>query len=301
MNSQILRTLAVSAALASGAFAQNSQRTATMVGGGSTDRGKCTVEVTVDNGAQVEIRGTTATLRTLSGQPAQWRRFECTGALPANPSNFRFSGVDGRGSQTLVRAPGNGAGAVVQIEDKDGGSEGYTFDITWGSGAPSQDMRSQVPNDQRGPGNQPAYQDRDQRPPANQPNYQERDQRGGQDQRADRNGGRYPEEQYRPNYRDSDYYRRYGHAFGADEAIRVCQQAVFTQASQRFRTNDIHFYRTAVDDGPGRQDWVNGTLDVHRGRNEERFSFSCSMNFETGRIRSADVDSRPLPDNPRWH
>jgi hypothetical protein len=303
MNTQTLRALAVGATLASGVFAQNSQRPATMVGGGSQERGKCTVEVVVDSAAQVEIRGATATLRTLSGQPAQWRRFECTAAMPSNPPNFRFSGVDGRGSQQLVRSPDNGGVAVVQIEDKDGGAEGYTFDITWGSGGSNQETR--------GPVNQPMYQDRNQRPPVNQPTYQ--DQRGSANQPTyqDRNqgaGNAYPgagrnrsDEQYRPNYRDSEYYKRYGHAFGVDEAIRTCQQAVLRQASQRFRTTDVHFHRTAIDDAPGRQDWVTGTLDVHRGQREERFGFSCSVNFDNGRVRSADVDPRPLADDPRWH
>src|ERR1700722_14165973 len=204
--------LGVSATLASAMFAQNSQRQATIVGGGGPDRGKCTVEVVVDGVAQVEIRGANATLHTLSGQPAQWRRFEGTGALPASPGNFRFSGVDGRGRQELVRDPRNGGSAVVQIEDKDGGSEGYTFDINW---------------DGRGSntgGNLPNYQDRDQRGPDNQPtaggnppNYQNRDQRGPGNQQAydgpDRN--RYPnQDQNRSNYRDSEYYRRYGHGFG---------------------------------------------------------------------------------------
>lgn len=73
-----------------------------MMGGGSPDSGKCTIEVVVDDVAQVEIRGTTASLRTMSGQPAQFRRFECTVPMPAAPANFRFSGVDGRVRQTLV-------------------------------------------------------------------------------------------------------------------------------------------------------------------------------------------------------
>ena len=99
MKDQIGRSFLVSAIFASAIFAQNLQRQATFVGGGNQDRGRCTVEVVVDGTAQVEIRGATATLRTLSGQPAQWRRFECTGPMPANPSNVRFSGVDGRGRQ----------------------------------------------------------------------------------------------------------------------------------------------------------------------------------------------------------
>jgi hypothetical protein len=308
MNRQTWRTLAVSATLASAMLAQNNQRQANIVGGGGPDRGKCTLEVVVDDVAQVEIRGTTATLRTLTGQPAQWRRFECTGAMPVNPANFRFSGVDGRGRQELIRDPRNGGVAVVQIEDKDGGAEGYTFDINWEAGGPNAGG-----NPNAGPaagGNPPNYQDRDQRgpgnPPAyggNPPNYQDRDQRGpGNPPAYSTDRSRYgPEDQNRPNYRESDYYRRYGHAFGVDEAVRVCQQAVLTQASRRFRTNDIHFHRTAIDDSPGRNDWVTGTLDIHRGPREERFGFSCSVNFDNGRVRSADLDPRPLPDDPRWH
>jgi hypothetical protein len=274
-------------------FGQNNQRQATMVGGGSPDRGKCTIEVVVDDVAQVEVRGTSATLRTLSGQPAQWRRFECTGAMPVNPANFRFSGVDGRGRQELIRDPRNGGAAVVQIEDKDGGAEGYTFDLHWDARGPSSSGNGQnYPN--AGPvtgGNPPNnYQDRESRGPGNAPAYGE----------PDRN--RYSsQDQYRPNYRDSDYYRRYHHAFGVDEAIRVCQQSVLNDATRRFQTNDIHFHRTAIDDKPGRNDWVTGTLDVHRGPREERFGFSCSVDFDNGRVRSAVLDPRPLPDDPRWH
>ena len=125
-------TLAATTGIMSG---QNYERKA-MIRGGSPDRGKCTIEVVVDGAAEVEIRGDNAVLRNLSGRPPQWRRFECTGPLPGNPANFRFTGVDGRGRQTLIREPRNGGGAVVRIEDPDNGSEGYTFDVTWNGGYP---------------------------------------------------------------------------------------------------------------------------------------------------------------------
>ena len=134
MQKLTLRMFAVGATLAAGLSAQNLQRQATMVGGGNPDRGKCTIEVVVDIVAQVEVRGTSANLRTMGGQPAQWRRFECNSPMPQNPPNFRFQGVDGRGRQSLVRDPSNGGVAVIEIEDRDGGTEGYTFDITWGNG-----------------------------------------------------------------------------------------------------------------------------------------------------------------------
>jgi len=145
---QKLLALGAFMVIASSALAQQGlQRRANVVGGGGPDYGKCTVEVVVDGGAQVEIRGDTATLRDTNGQTPQWRRFECTSPLPPNPANFRFAGVDGRGNQTLVRDPRNGGAAVVQIADPQGGSEGYTFDIFWGNdrGSISQDRRGDQP------------------------------------------------------------------------------------------------------------------------------------------------------------
>jgi len=101
------------------------------------DGGKCTIEVDVDDIAQVEISGDMGRIRTLSGQPSTWRRFECTGPMPPNVADFRFSGVDGRGRQMLVSDPRNNRGlAVIRIEDPKGGREGYTFDIEWRGGGP---------------------------------------------------------------------------------------------------------------------------------------------------------------------
>ena len=135
----------------------------------------------------------------------------------------------------------------------------------------------------------------------NLPNYQDQNQRSASNPPyGDPGADRYRrEDQYRPDYRGSDYYRQYGHGFGMDEAVRVCQQSVLAQASRRFRTPDIHFNRTSVDDSPGRDDWVTGTLDIHRGPRQERYGFSCSVNFDTGRLRTTELDPRPLLDDPR--
>jgi len=133
-----------------GAFAQRGDRVesrrADIRGGG--DHGKCTVEVVVDDVAEVAIHGDTAELRTLSGQQAEWRRFICNQPMPMNPVEFRFSGIDGRGRQTLVREPGRGGPAVIRIEDRKGGREGYTFDVEWRGDAGGYGAR----NDDRYPG-----------------------------------------------------------------------------------------------------------------------------------------------------
>lgn len=109
------------------------RRTATIRGGDGD--GKCTIEVWVDDSAEVEVRGRTATIRTFSGSPSSIRRFECNQEMPQYPSGFRFEGVDGRGRQELVRDPANGGRAVIRIEDTKGGAEGYTFDLIWRGGS----------------------------------------------------------------------------------------------------------------------------------------------------------------------
>src|SRR6185369_7667813 len=47
--------------------------------------------------------------------------------------------------------------------------------------------------------------------------------------------------------------------------------------------------RTSLDDNPGRQDWVIGTFEARRGQGRlDVYSFSCSVDFQSGRVRSAD-------------
>jgi hypothetical protein len=126
--------LLLGAFAAGSAFAQSSRIRANVRGGDSSS-GKCTFEVNVDGVAEIEIHGDSGYLRTISGQPASWRRLDCSSHFPNNPGDFRFKGVDGRGRQTLVRDPrGSGGVAVIRIEDPQGGAEGYTGDITWSGG-----------------------------------------------------------------------------------------------------------------------------------------------------------------------
>ena len=107
---------------------------AIMKGRSNGDRGKCTIEVNVDSVAEVEVTGDRARIRTISGQPSQFRRFQCDSIMPRVPGDFRFTGIDGRGRMTLVRDPRNGGPAVIRIEDPKGGYEGYTFDLEWRGG-----------------------------------------------------------------------------------------------------------------------------------------------------------------------
>lgn len=113
------------------AYGQVQTRRASLRGGGG-NYGKCTIEVAVDEIAEIEISADMGRLRTMGGQPARWRRFECNQVMPGQPYDFRFTGVDGRGRQQLVRDPSSNRGvAVIRIDDSKGGSEAYTFDIEW--------------------------------------------------------------------------------------------------------------------------------------------------------------------------
>ncbi len=279
--------VAVGAGIASG---QGLQRRATLTGGNG-DRGKCTIEVVVDGAAEVQVRGDTATLRNLWGQPPEWRRFECSGVMPANPADFRFAGVDGRGKVNLTQDPRNGGVAVVRIDDPKAGTEGYTFDLTWSGGGA-------YPNQSNGRG-----QDRGRGQYNGAGQYND----GGQDRGAgqyspgqDRGPGQYngggqdrggnPDRRWTNRPADGD--REMSGRFSTDQAVRVCQDAVRQQAGERLRARDIAFRRTALDDSPGRRDWVLGTFDVRRGDGrEESYRFSCSVNFENGSVRSAQIDA----------
>lgn len=110
------------------------ERRATITGGGSNS-GKCTIDVNVDDQVEVEIADVKANLRTLTGQPATWIRFECTTPLPHNMGDFELRAISGRGKVTLVQDPRPNSGrAIVRIEDPRVGREDYTFELLWRGG-----------------------------------------------------------------------------------------------------------------------------------------------------------------------
>jgi hypothetical protein len=86
--------------------------------------------------------------------------------------------------------------------------------------------------------------------------------------------------------------------FTTDDAIRGCQDAVRQQAAQRFDARDIEFRRIRTEDNPGPRDMVRGIFDVHhRDGRGEPFRFSCSVNFDSGRVFDARYE--PLRDDRR--
>jgi hypothetical protein len=299
-----------------------------MRGGGNANEGKCTIEVVVDGAADVEIRGDQASIRNLSGQPGQMRRFECTGALPNNPADFRFAGVDGRGRQQLIRDPRNGGTAVVRIEDPDGGREGYTFDIMWGGNYGG----GQIYNPGGGgggriPGNRfetneavAVCQDEVRVQAAQRFNARNiaflrtvlDDNPGRRDwvignfvaRRAfgrtqnyrfscavNFNNGNVRNVDIQPLTGPSGFESAFGNPPGSERAIQSCQRSV----QQRLRSQgfpNVDFSSIGLDNNPGRRDWIVGNARAGVGARRDWFDFSCSVNLQNGNVRSVEVNRR---------
>jgi hypothetical protein len=223
----ILILMAGAALAAAPSEAQSLERRAVLTGG-SASNGRCSAEVVVDGAADVEIRGDMGTLRNLAGQMPEWRRFECTSAIPPMAANMEFRG-EGRGDVRMVSTPYNNNGvAVVHIDDRSSGANIYRFSLTWNGEGPSAATA------------------------------------------------------VRPETR----------RIGADQALEVCQEAIRRQAVNSYGASRIVFLRTSTDNTPGRSDWVIGMLQMRRpDGTEERRRFSCSLNLQSGEVRSSNIEA----------
>lgn len=234
-------------------LAQTQTRRAS-IRGNAGDEGKCTIEVEVDGSAEVELFGDTGRIRNLSGSPATWRRLECNGAMPRNPTDFRFKGIDGRGHVALVGDPGsNGGIAVVRIDDSKGGREGYTFDLIWRGGY----------------GNSGGSYSRD--------GYRDRDRDRDRDNR----------DRYRDDYRDRDSRDRNRDGYGdRGYSSGACQQAVRDRATKDYGLREITFQQSGYEQG--RRDLVVGTFLLRRNNRSDEFRYSCTVDSNGG-IRSVNI------------
>jgi hypothetical protein len=231
---------AILAGLIPAVHANPVSRRAIITGGGGN--GRCTIEVTVDHAAEVEISGELGFLTNTAGQPAAWRRFQCNTPPPSNPVDFRLVRINGRGTVRLIQDPRSTSGrAVVQITDPQGGRGGYTFDLQWRSRDGGWAPGPALPPPGHGPGHGP--------------------------------------------------YPGPGGGSPMARAIRMCQDSVTDRLNQRgYRY--VRFERTMPVDNPGRHHWITGTANGQRGFGNTWFSFSCSVDFSSGKIHSVDVRRR---------
>ncbi|MBS1855665.1 MAG: hypothetical protein JST11_09895 [Acidobacteria bacterium] len=253
--------LPAAAVLAAQAQVAVEVRQATISGSGGTS-GKCTIEVRVDIAAEVDILGDSGRLRTLAGQPSTWNRMECTGALPNSMSDFRFRGIDGRGSVKLLQDPRNNNGmAVVRIDDPRPGSEGYTFDIEWNgaSGGSASNAFGAT-----GTGGIAAVQ------PA-----------------AGEVAGRFA-----PGVRA---VRR----IAAERAMDLCRAELHTRGERDYGLRNIDVNAIGVDTNSGRANWMTGSFDAGGGfmRVSSGYRFNCEIDPNSGQVRAVEflrADGTPL-------
>jgi hypothetical protein len=317
-NSHLL-TFLVASVVAAPMWAQSGERRATLTGSGGNDGGKCTVEVYVDGSADVELRGDRGFLRTRSGQPAQWRRFECSGPVPTNPVEFRFRGIDGRGRQELLQDPSRGNGAaIVRISDSEGGGQGYTFDVEWRGGgffsgptgqAAGRSNRWGSPNDAaracedavREKANQQyGFRDidfgglnADDNPGSNDRVMGYFDVRRGNNRETFRFSCSVDLDNARVRGVEISQARGVGSAdrYGRDNPMYACQRAA-EQKMQHDGYRNVEFGSLNADNR--RNGWVVGTARAQRGNNGRPYDFDigCSMSPDNQNVRSLKVNRR---------
>lgn len=92
--------------------------------------------------------------------------------------------------------------------------------------------------------------------------------------------------------RFDDFVRRPGNSFGASQAINICREAVQNKIISDYRFNRVDIRTARADDRPGRNDYIIGEAIARRGGTAEDFSFVCSVDFNSGRVRSVNVNRR---------
>lgn len=241
------------AAVAAQAQVTDQIRHATITGSGGTS-GKCTIEVRVDISAEIDVYGDSGRLRTLAGQPATWTRMECTAPLPNGMSDFRFRGIDGRGSAKLIQDPrNNNSMAVVRIDDQRSGADGYTFEIEWSGasgGTPTGGFST-------GWGTPAASG------PASSP---------GTSTAGGWGSGR-------------------GTRMSAESAIDLCRAEVRTRGERDYGLRNIDITSAAIDTGQGRRNWVTGAFRSRSGNSSSRgsgYRFNCEIDYTSSQVRTVE-------------
>ncbi len=71
------------------------------------------------------------------------------------------------------------------------------------------------------------------------------------------------------------------------DAVEACQRKILTKGADRFKTGDIYFRRTSLED-----DQIRGTIDVNTKNQPYRFRFHCTAD-------AAQIDETPAEQDFR--
>lgn len=308
---------------------QTFERRASLTGGSASGQGQCTAEVVVDGSAEVEVRGDLGILRNLSGQAPQWRRFECTSRMPANPIDFQFAGVDGRGTQQLIRDPRSGGVALVRLSDPQGGVEAYTFSFNWAGGTVYSRTDS-IFEGNPAPGRRLATEEairvcedavrqqameRFGTSDVSFPRSTSEDYQGGRDTisgtlliRGSSVAGRPQAHKFScsmnvrngrlraVNIDQQPLNRSSAPVYGdrssgiSPQTSRACERAVQNRIT-RDGYQRVQLGRMRLDDFSGQGDRILGTVTADQGNISDSFDFTCHLNA-AGQVRSVEVNRR---------
>src|SRR5689334_18635346 len=227
-------------------------------------KGQCDIRLRVDGEVEVSVQQDRVHVRTIAGRDAVNDGSECNEPIPSRQiDGFNFTKMDGRGDMQLLSSPDRQSGyrSVVRIRDSQGGDGRYHFRLSW-----------QL--DGGGPG----------RTSGGYGGYPDRGRDGGYG-RDDRQG----------SDRNQPYDR--GRRFSVDQAVNVCTDAVRDRINRDYRFANAEIRNARLDDRPGRNDMIIGDATGRRGNgnsyvNRVEFTFSCSVNFDNGNVRSVDVSRR---------
>jgi hypothetical protein len=73
-----------------------------------------------------------------------------------------------------------------------------------------------------------------------------------------------------------------------DDSARLCQDNIRQRAIDQFGTRNIRFDQINTN----RNGWVSGMLRVGGGPGATEYRFSCSVNLDTGYVRSARIENQ---------
>jgi len=87
----------------------------------------------VDGNDELTLRGDRVSIRHLANNPITDDGYDFVEPLPRRPVNVRLTKLAGRGRVDIVEQPSgrNGWSVKVLIEDPEGGSDVYRFELDW--------------------------------------------------------------------------------------------------------------------------------------------------------------------------
>lgn len=216
-------------------------------------KGQCDIRLKVDNEAEVSVRGDMVYVRTISGRDARDDGSECNEPLPLRGiSGFNYEVRDRRNDIVLLSEPTQRTGYRAVVRIRD--TDG-------GEGRYHFRLTWQMDGGGYAPGAGARPADR-------------------------------PRRDFGDNRRDYTGSGRRGFTTRIGPAIDACGDAVADRIAAQYRYSDLDILNIRAENGPGANDYVAGEVAAGLGRDSDRFSFTCEVDLNSGRVRNVSVQRR---------